>query len=117
MSTGTSSKLRKLYDATHAFLTEKGIELYEERRATRFHRFAHLCLLVVKSFNRNKCPLRATALAYTTLLALIPLLAVAVSVASTLLKGQSKERTEEMIVQFIGTIAPQLELIKTNEKG
>src|SRR5262245_17380794 len=117
MSHSAISKLRKIYDAAHAFVTEKGIELYEESRATRFHRFAHLCLLVVKSFIRNKCPLRATALAYTTLLALIPLLAVGVSIASTLLKGQSKERTEGMIVQFIGTIAPQLELIQTNEKG
>src|SRR5262245_10108030 len=89
MSNGAISKLKRLYDATHAFVTEKGIELYEEGRATRFHRFAHLCLLVGKSFNRNRCPLRATALAYTTLLAIIPLLAVGVGVASTLLKGQS----------------------------
>ena len=90
---------------------------HDETSASRLHRFAHFCLLAIKSFLRNKCPLRATALAYTTLLALVPLLAVGVSITSTLLKGQSKERTEQMIVQFIGTIAPQLELIQKNEQG
>jgi membrane protein len=117
MSTGAIAKLKRIYDATHAFVTEKGIELHEESRATWFYRFAHFWLLAVKSFIRNRCPSRATALAYTTLLALVPLLAVGVSIASTLLQGQGREKTEEMIVSFISTIAPQLELIKTNERG
>src|SRR5262245_12410064 len=117
MSTGAIAKLKRIYDATHAFVTEKGIELHEESRATWFYRFAHFWLLVVKSFTRNRCPSRATALAYTTLLALVPLLAVGVSIASTLLQGQGREKTEQMIVSFISTVAPQLELIKTNERG
>lgn len=117
MSNGAISKLRKIYEAVDAFLREKGIETHEEATASRLFRYAHFWLLVIKSFTRNKCPLRATALAYTTLLALIPLLAVGVSVTSTLVKGQSKEKTQEMIEKFIGTIAPQLELITTDEQG
>jgi len=117
MGNGAIGKLKKIYTAAHEFLTEKGIERHEEAGASRLYRFAHFWLLVGKSFERNKCLLRATALAYTTLLALIPLLAIGVSVTSTLLKGQGKEKTGEMIEQFIGTIAPQLELTSKTELG
>ena len=37
-------------------------------------------------------PVRAAALSYTTLLALIPLLAVAISVTSSLLKSEGEEK-------------------------
>jgi membrane protein len=117
MGNGAFGRLKKIYTAAHEFLTEKGIERHEESGASRLYRFAHFWLLVGKSFERNKCLLRATALAYTTLLALIPLLAIGVSVTSTLLKGQGKEKTGEMIEQFIGTIAPQLELTSKTELG
>ncbi len=117
MGHGAMTRLKKIYTATYEFLTEKGIERHEEAAASRLYRFAHFWLLVCKSFVRSKCPLRATALAYTTLLALIPLLAVGVSVTSTLLKGQGAEKTGEMIEKLIGTIAPQLELTTKTDLG
>jgi membrane protein len=113
MGDGAISKLKKIYDATHAFVTEKGIELYEESRMRWFHRFAHFCLLVVKSFNRNRCPSRATALAYTTLLALIPLLALVMSISSSLFQGKDKQAVRKIIGQAISKVAPQLALRAT----
>src|SRR5260221_13607169 len=107
------SRLKKIYDATHAFVTEKGIELYEESRMRWFHRFAHFCLLVVKNLTRNRCPSRATALAYTTLLALIPLLALAMSISSSVFKGQDEQAVRKIIGQVISKTAPQLDLRAT----
>ena len=49
---------------------------------SRVHKFIHFWVLVGRSFVRNRCPIRASALSYTTLLALIPMLAVAISVTS-----------------------------------
>ena len=76
MGDGTDSRLKKIYTGVYEFLTEKWVATHEEANASRLYRFAHYWLLVFKSFSRNRCPLRATALAYTTLLALIPLLAI-----------------------------------------
>lgn len=111
MGNGAVSKLRKLYQAIYEFLTEKWIETHEEGQISRLHRFAHFWLLVYKSFSRNRCPLRATALAYTTLLALVPLLAIAVSISSSLLQEKGTESTRKLITQFVHNVVPQLQLI------
>jgi len=65
-----------------------GVSTGAEAEFNRLERFAHFWVLVTKSFVRNRCPVRAAALSYTTLLALIPLLAVTISVTSGLLKNQ-----------------------------
>ena len=111
MENEPSSKLKRLYTVVQEFLTEKGIETHEESKASRLHRLAHFWLLVCKSFSRNRCPLRATALAYTTLLALIPMLAIGFGVASSLLKEKGQAATEELIGQLIDAVAPQLKLL------
>src|ERR1041385_7476501 len=36
-----------------------------ERELTRTHRFVHFWVLLGKSFVRNRCPVRASALSYT----------------------------------------------------
>src|SRR5450759_1296990 len=66
----------------------------------------HLCLLLGKSFVRKRCPVRASALSYTTLLALIPLLAVAISVTSSLLKDQGEDRIYDFVDQFVTYMIP-----------
>src|SRR5262249_54342721 len=82
--------------------------------APHWRRFLHFWLLVGKSFVRNRCPARASALAYTTLLALIPLLAVGLSVSASLLNAKDESArsalVQQMIDRFIGGIAPQLNL-------
>ena len=56
----------------------------------------------------NRCPVRATALAYTTLLALIPMLAVVASVTTTLLKTQGKERINNAVEVLVAQVLPDI---------
>src|SRR6478672_12177784 len=83
MAENLGTRFRKLYTAVYEFLTEKGIETQDESTSSKLRRFSHFWLLAIKSFNRNKGPLRATALAYTTLFSLVPILAISVSVTTT----------------------------------
>lgn len=80
----------------------------------RFQKFIHFWILVGRSFVRNRCPVRASALAYTTLLALIPLLAVGIGVSTSLLKGQGKEPVDQLIHKLVDEVAPQLGLMPLN---
>jgi membrane protein len=72
----------------------------------RLERFVHFWALVIRSFVRNRCLVRASALSYSTLLALIPLLAVAISVTSGLLKSQGEDKIYQAIDKFVLTIVP-----------
>ncbi len=77
-----------------------------DNEPSRLHRFLHFWVLVGKSFVRNRCPLRASALSYTTLLALIPMLAVAMSVTTSLLKKEGKVQIENFIESFVSKMVP-----------
>jgi membrane protein len=114
MGNGFGLKLKKIYRDTYDFLTEKWVVTHEEHQASRLQRFAHFWLLVFKSFARNKGPLRATALAYTTLLGLVPLLAVGFGVASSFLKEKGASSTRDLIQQFVDATVPQLQLLATD---
>ncbi len=83
-----------------------GVYSGAESELSRLERFAHLCALVIRSFVRNRCPVRAAALSYTTLLALIPLLAVAISVTSSLLKNEGEEKIYQAIDKLVSTVMP-----------
>jgi len=83
----------------------------------RFQKFIHFWILVVRSFIRNRCPIRASALAYTTLLALIPLLAVGVGISTSLLKNQGQEPIDQLIHKLVDEVAPQLGLMPMNDTG
>jgi len=77
-----------------------------EEEFSRLERFAHFGVQVGRSFVRNRCPVRAAALSYTTLLALIPLLAVAISVTSSLLKNEGEEKIYGVIDKFVSNVMP-----------
>ncbi|MEW6161658.1 MAG: YihY/virulence factor BrkB family protein, partial [Verrucomicrobiota bacterium] len=110
------SRLRKLQEEAQAMLDEKDLVLQDEHRLPRTRRFLHFWLLVGKSFVRNRCPVRAAALAYTTLLALVPLLAVIVSVTTGFLKQEEgKEQIRVWIQTSIDKFAPQIGLAEVAE--
>lgn len=112
------SKLKHLREATLAFFHETGIGREDDAKRPLLLRFAHFWLLVGKSFVRNRCPVRASALAYTTLLALIPLLAVCVSIGTSFLQQQGKQPVEEMIRGLVRNVAPMLDLeVKSSTAG
>jgi len=87
-----------------------------EAELSRLERFAHFCALVVRSFVRNRCFVRASALSYTTLLALIPLLAVAISVTSSLLKSEGEEKIYQAIDKMVSVVMPPATL-NTNDQA
>lgn len=92
-----------------AFAVEHGL--------TRLERFAHFWVLVWQSFTRNRCPVRASALSFTTLLALIPMLAVAMSVSSFFLKSRSEQQIKAFVEQFIEHLVPdQVSLTNASKK-
>ena len=110
MADDTQSKFKRLWDATLAFFHETGIGREDDTKRPLLLRFAHYWLLVGKSFVRNRCPVRASALAYTTLLALIPLLAVVVSIGTSFLQQQGAQPVDNMIRGLVRNVAPMLDL-------
>ncbi len=72
----------------------------------RLERFVHFWALVSRQFIRHRCLVRASALSYSTLLAIIPLLAIALSVTSTLLKDQDQEQLDQFVEKIVSSIAP-----------
>ncbi|MGC9941825.1 MAG: YhjD/YihY/BrkB family envelope integrity protein [Verrucomicrobiota bacterium] len=72
----------------------------------RLERFVHFCALTVRHFVNNRCLIRAEALAYTSLLALIPLLAVVVGITSTLLPPPDEAQIYHVIDKFVSSIMP-----------
>jgi membrane protein len=83
-----------------------GVYAGGEFELSRLERFAHFCALVVRSFVRNRCLVRASALSYTTLLAIIPLLAVAISITSSLLKSEGEEKIYQVIDKLVSAVMP-----------
>jgi membrane protein len=83
-----------------------GVQSDAEIESGRVEHFAHFCVLVGRSFVRNRCLIRASALSYSTLLALIPLLAVAISVTSSLLKTQGEAEIYTAIDKFVANVMP-----------
>ncbi|MSU20616.1 MAG: YihY family inner membrane protein [Pedosphaera sp.] len=107
-------KFRKLHAEAQAFLGEQGTELHDDTTFSHTRRFLHFWVLVGKSFARNRCPVRAAALAYTTLLALVPVLAVVVSVSTGFLKKEEGQKQIQHWIDFtIAKIAPELDLVST----
>jgi membrane protein len=106
MSGKGNSRLRRLYEATEEFLAEKWVATQDEVSTPRLQRVAHFWVLVVRSFVRNRCPVRAAALGYSTLLALIPMLAVVLSVTTSILKTQGEAPIRGFINNLVDHVAP-----------
>ena len=118
MANESLSRLQKIQNDAQAVLNESHIGIPGEVRLPRLHRFAHFWVMVGKSFWLNRCPVRASALAYTTLLALVPLLAVGISISTSFLKGAGgKEQIEKVIDTFVAKVAPQVDLVAKDQTG
>jgi membrane protein len=100
-------------------LREDALALFDERALgslaefSNWHKFAHFWVLVWRSFTRNRCPVRASALAYATVLALIPMLAVAVSISSALLKQEGEDQIDQFITKLVASLTTE-EAANTN---
>ncbi|MDX1952751.1 MAG: YihY/virulence factor BrkB family protein [Verrucomicrobiota bacterium] len=92
------------------FLDENDLARQDQKKVAPLRRFAHFWYLVGKSFIKNRGPVRASSLAYTTLLALIPMLAVALSISTGILKKDADKHINQLIETGINTFAPALGL-------
>lgn len=110
MAKESVSRFKKLQNGLREFLEEKGIVHTDGEEPSRLRKFLHFWLMVGRSFSRNRCPVHASALAYATLLALIPMLAVAISVSSSILKNQGDEKVEQFIDNFVGSAMPSVQI-------
>ncbi len=115
MTKDSVSQIKKLQAEAQVLLDDRGIATVDETQLHPFKRFVHFWVLVGKSFVRNRCPVRASALAYTTLLALIPLLAVGLGVSTKLLQS-SEEQKAELIQTLVDELAPQLGLVAASSE-
>jgi membrane protein len=100
------SRFQKMRQDARAFLDENRADTVP----SRLHRLVHFWILVCRSFSRNRCPVRASALAYATLLALIPMLAVAMSITSSLLKKEGEDRIDQFITKLVASVIPPAEM-------
>ena len=89
--------LRELWDES---------ALRSQTELGRLQKCVHFCLMVCRSFSKNRCPARASALAYGTLLALIPMLAVVVGVTSSFLKKEGEDQIDAFIVKMVNSVMP-----------
>jgi membrane protein len=108
------SRLQQLRASAQALLDEHSSPTHAH--SARWHRFLHFWILVWRSFARNRCPVRASALAYATLLALIPMLAVVMSITSSFLKQEGEDRIDQFIVKLVASVTPPATL-STNVSG
>src|SRR6476620_8176551 len=107
------SRFQRFRADAQALLDER--TLHGEEQNSKWRRFAHFWVLVCRSFSRNRCPVRASALAYATLLALIPMLAVVVSVTSSFLKKEGEEEIDHFIERMVSSVTPAATITNTNE--
>src|ERR1041384_5311682 len=111
MANSTRARLQRIRD----FLDEAEIARHDQSTLSRWRRMAHFWYMVVRSFNCNRAPVRASALAYTTLLALIPILAVFVSLSTSFLKKDGEKPIDDLIAKIVTTMAPQLGLTPSGD--
>src|SRR5690348_16616162 len=116
MAQKTISRFRKFQARVQSVLDEMGIISRNESEMHWLEKLAHFSVMVIKSFWRNRCPVRASALAYTTLLALVPLLAVAISISTSFFKQKGNEQQiTQLIDTLVAKVAPQLDLVSRSQ--
>jgi membrane protein len=104
-----AAKIKRAIVEIRDFLDEKAVGSVNRAQLPRVHRFAHFWLMVSKSFLRNRGPIRAAALAYTTLLALIPMVAVALSVSTSILRQEGRDQqVDRRVSQFIDKLVENI---------
>ncbi len=96
--------LQRFRATVPGFVDEPAPALHDQ--LSTLQRFVHFWVVVYRAFVRNRCPVHASSLSYTTLLALVPLLAVVLGVTSSLLKSEGERRIEQFIERMVDNLIP-----------
>jgi membrane protein len=102
----TLLRIKSIAARVHAYLNPS--VSYDETQHSKLEKFIHFWALVGRTFVSNRCLVRASALAYTTLLSVIPIVAVGLSFASSFV---DPAQTDAWIKSAVTRAAPQLGLV------
>jgi membrane protein len=100
------SQFQKLQRQAQALVDDQHVAVAEATRVHPVRRFLHFWVMVGRSYVRNRCPVRASALAYSSLLAMIPMLALVLSVTTSILKAQGEKPIRAFVDRMVETITP-----------
>ena len=98
-----------------AFLKGKGVLFESTAPLSASLRFIQFCGHVYHGFMDNRAPVRAAALAYTTVLAIVPIFAIAVSISTSLLRKERETTIPKLIERFVASVAPMLAAGSTSD--
>lgn len=115
MSKNWFTRLTRIVSDRFGSEKEDGLSL--EASLNHFERFVHFWVLVCRSFVRNRCPVRASSLSYTTILAFIPILAVVLSITNAILQSEGEARIKYFIEEFVDKMIPNTSGLETNKPG
>jgi membrane protein len=116
MSKAKQPALARWLEHVRNFLEDLPVEGVSPRPLVRWlRRGAQFLWLVWRGFSQNRCPVRAAALSYTTLLALIPMLAVVLSVSKNLLHDSSADLVPKLMDKLVTMVAPELEFMPVDQ--
>src|SRR5688572_835745 len=87
----------------------------EQEKLPRWRHLLHFAVLVFRSLQKNRLPVRAASLAYTTILSLVPVLAVVVSISTGFLQHSESNAIDVLMDYFVRNVAPQLDLIQSGD--
>lgn len=110
MAEQQNSPWRIVHRIQKFFTEDLWIEPLEPVQSGR-HALRHLLRFathVVDGFCRHRLAMRAAWLSYTSLLALVPLLAVALSITKGLLQRKAEDYVPRILNFLVGSLAPQL---------
>ncbi|MSU60988.1 MAG: YihY family inner membrane protein [Pedosphaera sp.] len=111
MADQSLSKLNRFRAEALSLLDGNEPDTESYQRLPRWRHVAYFCVRVLHGFNRNRCSTRAAALTFTTVLALVPILAVMLSI-STAFAQKDSANLRKLVTDTIETTAPQLKEIE-----
>ncbi len=101
------SRLKRLLTGAQRTWNDSAAAGTDEAELSAPEEFVQFWVVTVKSFTRNRVPVRAAALAYSSLLALVPMLALVLSVAFGFLRGeQGQKHIETFIHHIVAAVVP-----------
>lgn len=117
MADDVLSRLRRLLTGAQQAWDDHADAVADEEKLSAPEAFVHFWVLTVRSFVRNRVPVRAAALAYSSLLALVPMLALVLTIGLGFLRGdEGAKHLDLMIHHVVGAVVPSAEGTESAQK-